>query len=123
MTTHGDYSSEAGDRARRTVGAAAVFADNAELIIAELPEVPEQHILVAVVTDGLQFGGLYYVDELELVARVPELEQAHRGWAMVFSRDSSLDDVRRRSDRMAALAGQRAEAIDRINARRQSREG
>jgi hypothetical protein len=116
MTNHGDFSPEAAERARRTGEAAAVFADHAEVILADLAAVPETHILVAVVSDGLQFVGTYQVDSLELVARVPELER--HGWAMVFSRTSTLADVQRRTDEMASIASQRAAAIDRISARR-----
>jgi hypothetical protein len=86
------------------------------VIVAELPDVPATHILVAVVNDGLEFVGSFHVDALELVARVPELER--QGWAMVFSRTSSVADIRRRADEMAAIAGQRAAAIERIAARR-----
>jgi hypothetical protein len=117
-TMHGDFSPEAAQRARRTIEAAGVFGDNAELIVAELADVPDEKILVALVADDLKFNGVVHVDELELVARVPELEEHHGGWVMVFSRDSSIEDVQRRAGRMAALASDRAAAIERIAARR-----
>jgi hypothetical protein len=116
MVSHGDFSPEARDRARRTVHAAGIFADHAEVIVAEFPELPETHLLVAVVTGGLEYSGTFGVDALELVARVPELERD--GWAMVFRRDSSAEDVRRRALEMASIATQRAAAIERIAARR-----
>lgn len=117
MANHGDFSPEARDRARRTVVVAEIFSENAELIVAELPSVPAGHVLVAVVDEDHEFSGVHHVDRSELVARVPMLEGAG-GWAMVFTPGSSLADVRRRTDEMASIAGQRAALIERIIARR-----
>ena len=87
--------------------------------MAALPDVPDSHVLVAVVDADHGFGGTHPVDRAELVERVPQLEDGG-GWAMVFSPGSSVEDVRRRSDKMASIAQQRAAAIDRIVARRAS---
>jgi hypothetical protein len=65
------------------------------------------------------FVGTHHVSRGDLVSRVPELE-SDGGWAMVFSPGTSTGDVRRRTDEMASIAGQRAAAIDRIIARRAS---
>ena len=118
MTSHGDFSPEARERAHHKARAAEVFSDNAEAIVAALPDVPDGHVLVAVVDELQSFNGMYYVAEDELVARVPELESRYRGWAMVFKSDSDLDAVRRRSGEMGVLARRRAEMITRILARR-----
>jgi hypothetical protein len=118
MAMHGDFSPEARERAHDKARAAAVFSDNAEVIVAALPDVPDGHVLVAVVDDTVQFNGMHHVAEDELVARVPELEARYRGWAMVFSPASDIGDVRRRSDEMGLLARRRAEMITRILARR-----
>jgi hypothetical protein len=117
MANHGDFSPEARERAHRTVLVADVFADNAEMIVAALPGVPDGYVLVAVVDPGHAFTGTHHIPQTELVERVPELEHGG-GWAMVFSPGSSVDDVRRRTDEMASIATQRAAAIDRIIARR-----
>jgi hypothetical protein len=117
MANHGDFSPEARERAHRTVLVADVFADHAEVIVAELPLVPDGHVLVAVVDHAHSFQGTHHVDREELVQRVPELEQGG-GWAMVFSPGASAADIRRRTDEMASIAQQRAAAIDRINAKR-----
>ena len=117
MANHGDFSPEARERAHRTILVADVFADNAEIIIAELPDLPDSHVVVAVVDPDHAFSGTHRVDRAELVERVPELEQ-DGGWAMVFSPGVSAEDIRRRTDEMASIAKQRAAAIDRIAARR-----
>ena len=117
MTMHGDVSPEARDRAMRTVVAAVVFADNAEAVVAELPGLADEHVLVAVVDREFELTGLHHVAQGDLVMRVPELETAG-GWAMVFSRGSTAEDVRRRANEMADIAEKRASAIDRIIARR-----
>jgi hypothetical protein len=57
------------------------------------------------------------VEQSELVEKVPALEQSDAR-AMVFSPGSSAEDVRRRTDEMAATARRRGEVIDRIAARR-----
>jgi hypothetical protein len=119
LTSHGDFSPAARERAHRTVLVADVFADHAEIIIAALPDVPDGAVLVAVVDGDHAFAGTHSVDRAELVERVPELETGG-GWAMVFSPGISVDDVRRRTDEMASIARQRAAAIDRINAKRAS---
>jgi hypothetical protein len=116
MTMHGEYSPEARAAAEGKVRAAGIFADHAEVIVAALPDVPEGHVLVAVVDEGHAFTGTHHVSKDELVARVPELEAS--GWAMVFTLGSDVSDVRRRADEMAALARRRAEMITRILARR-----
>jgi hypothetical protein len=119
MASHGDFSPEARERAYRTVLVADVFADNAEVIVAALPDLPDGSVLLAVVEPNHAFGGTHRVGRDELVERVPELESGG-GWVMVFSSGTSVDDVRRRSDEMASIASQRAAAIERILARRAS---
>lgn len=120
MAMHGDLSPEARERAGRTVEVAAVFAAHAEVIVSRLPELPDGHVLVAVVDALHEFSGTHHVEQTDLVMRIPELEQTG-GWVMVFSRESSVADVQRRTDEMASIARQRAEMIDRILARRAAR--
>jgi hypothetical protein len=113
---HGDFSPEARAAAQRKERAAAVFAEHAELIVAALPDVPEGHVLVAVVDDEHAFSGTHHVAQTEIVARIPELEGG--GWAMVFTGGSDVADVLRRTGEMGTLARRRAEMITRILARR-----
>jgi len=120
MAMHGDLSPEARIRAGKTVEIATIFADNAEVIVAALPGVPEGHVLVAVVDDDHHFTGMHHVEQTALAERVPELEHPG-GWAMVFSPGSTVEDVRRRAGEMGDIARQRAAAIDRITARRNAR--
>jgi hypothetical protein len=116
MQSHGDYSTEARAAAEGKARAAGVFAEHAEAIVAALPDVPEGHVLVAVVDESHEFAGTHSVARDEIVARVPELEGS--GWAMVFAVGSDVADVRRRTDEMATLARRRAEMITRIRTRR-----
>ena len=113
MTSHGDYLARgARPPPQRKVRAAGVFAEHAEVIVAALPDVPEGHVLVAVVDDDHEFTGTHHVAQDELVERVPELEAG--GWAMVFTAGADVAAVRRRTDEMADLARRRAEMITRI---------
>jgi hypothetical protein len=116
MTLHGDYSPEARAAAEGKARAAGVFADNADLIVSALPDVPEGHVLVAVVDHTHAFTGTHHVAQDELVERIPQLEA--EGWAMVFTAGTEVADVRRRADEMATLARRRAEMITRIRTRR-----
>jgi hypothetical protein len=116
MTSHGDYSAEARSAAQGKARAAGVFAEHAELIVAALPDVPEGHVLVALVDHEHAFAGTHHVAQDEIIERIPELE-AH-AWAMVFTKGSRVEDVRRRADEMATLASRRAEMITRIRTRR-----
>ncbi len=116
MTAHGDYSSSAHSSAQDKARAAGVFADHAEVIVAALPDVPEGHVLVAIVDETHAFAGTHHVLQTEIVARVPELEG--EGWAMVFTEGADVQDVRRRTEEMAMLARRRAEMITRIRTRR-----
>lgn len=116
MANHGDYSDEARTAAEGKAKAAGVFAEHAEVIVAALPELPDGHVLVAVVDGGHEFAGTHHVATDDIVARVPELEGT--GWAMVFAPGSEVADVRRRTDEMATLARRRAEMITRIRTRR-----
>jgi hypothetical protein len=116
MTNHGDYSPEARTAAEGKAKAAGVFAEHADAIVAALPDLPDGHVLVAVVDDAHEFAGTHHVAKDEIVARVPELEGT--GWAMVFAAGSEVADVRRRTDEMAMLARRRAEMITRIRTRR-----
>jgi len=118
VPNHGDYSPEARSAALDKARAATVFAEHAEIIVAALPDVPDGHVLVAVVDDAHSFTGTHHVPQDEIVARIPELESG--GWAMVFTHGIDVDDVRRRTDEMGALARRRAEMIDRIASRRPS---
>jgi len=116
VTNHGDYSPEARTAAEGKAKAAGVFAAHAEVIVAALPDLPEGHVLVAVVDDTHEFAGTHHVATDEIVARVQELEGT--GWAMVFAAGSDVADVRRRTDEMGTLARRRAEMITRIRTRR-----
>lgn len=112
-----DLSPEARARASRTVEVCAVFAEHAETIVAALPDVPADHVLVAVVDHEHAFTGTHHVETAAMVERVSELE-GPAGWAMVFTPGATVGDVRRRTAEMADIAGQRIAAIDRITARR-----
>ncbi|SHF99281.1 hypothetical protein SAMN05443575_1069 [Jatrophihabitans endophyticus] len=116
-TNHGDYSPEAREAAHGKARAAGVFAEHAEHIVAALPDVPDGHVLVAVVDDGHEFAGTHHVAQTDIVERVPELE-AGTGWAMVFTPGTDASEIRRRTDEMGTLARRRAEMITRILARR-----
>ena len=116
MTNHGDYSDEARVAAQGKVHAAGVFAAHAEVIVAALPDLPEGHVLVAIVDRAHEFAGTHHVPQDEIVARIPQLEAD--GWAMVFTEGTDVSAVRRRSDEMAMLARRRAEMITRIRTRR-----
>lgn len=118
MANHGDFSPEARARAGRTAEVAAIFADQAELIVAALLDVPSDHVVVAVVDAQHEFTGTHRVERAELAQRIQELEHPD-GWAMVFSPGTSVEQVRRRSAEMGSIARQRVAAIDRILARRQ----
>ena len=117
MTTHGDFSPAARDRAHRTVAAAGVFAEHAEHIVSAADLVAEGYVLVAVVSAEHELVGTHHVDQGEIVERVPRLE-GDGGWAMVFSPGTTVADVRRRTGEMAGIAAQRAAIIDRLIARR-----
>ncbi len=116
MPNHGDFSPEARADAQAKSKAAGVFAEHAEIIVAALPELPDGHVLAAIVDDMFSFSGTHHVLQEEIVVRVPELEGG--GWAMVFTTGSDVVEVRRRAEEMGMLARRRAEMIDRIVARR-----
>jgi hypothetical protein len=113
-----DLSPEAKERARRTIAVAEVFSGHADEIAAAVEDVPDGHVLVAVVDAGHAFVGTYFVSKQDLVERVPALEGPD-GWAMVFSPGADVDHVQRRTSDMADIAQQRVAAIDRITSRRQ----
>jgi hypothetical protein len=120
MANHGDFSPEARERAHRTILVADVFADHAEVIVAELSNLGEGAVLVAVVDSSHSFSGTHHVERTDLVERVPQLEDGG-GWAMVFSPGVNAADIRKRTDEMASIAQQRAATIDRIIAKRAAR--
>ena len=113
-----DISPEQIEKSRRTIRAAAVFAENSELIVAHVAEMPADHVVVAVVTEAYDFDGVHHVARTELVERVPALE-GENGWAMVFSSGTDAAHVGIRTTEMIALAEKRIEMISRIAARRQ----
>ena len=89
MANHGDHSPEARAGAEGKARAAGVFADHAEVIVAALPDVPDGHVLVAVVDTDHAFSGTHHVPQDEIVVRVPQLEGD--GWAMVFTVGTDAD--------------------------------
>jgi hypothetical protein len=112
-----DVSPEQIEKSRRTIRAADVFADNSDAIVAHVGELPEDHVVVAVVTEDHEFGGVHHVSRLELVEKVPALE-GNEGWAMVFSPGTDDAHVSARTTEMKSLAEKRIEMISRIVARR-----
>jgi ketopantoate hydroxymethyltransferase len=113
-----DISPEQIEKSRRTIRAASVFAENSETIVAHVGLLPEDHVVVAVVTEDYFFDGVHHVARTELVERVPALE-GEGGWAMVFSQGADVEHVGSRTTEMIALAEKRIEMISRIAARRQ----
>jgi hypothetical protein len=113
-----DISPEQVERSRRTIRAASVFAENSDAIVAHVALLPDDHVVVAVVTGDYAFDGVHHVARTELVERVPALE-GEDGWAMVFSEGTGATHVGVRTTEMIALASKRIEMINRIAARRQ----
>jgi hypothetical protein len=112
-----DVSPEQVEKSRRTIRAAGVFAENSDAIVAHVVELPEEHLVVAVVTSEYEFGGVHHVSREELVERVPALEGLG-GWAMVFSPGADSEHVAIRTAEMINLAEKRIEMLERIAARR-----
>jgi len=112
-----DVSPEQIERSRRTIQAARVFADNSEAIVEHVGRLPDDHVVVAVVTEDHVFAGVHHVSRLDLVERVPELE-GPSGWAMVFSPGADQAHVSARTEEMISLADKRIEMIRRIVGRR-----
>lgn len=110
-------SPEALERARRTILVSDIFAEHADEIVAAVTEVPSEHVLVVVVDGNHRFAGMHHIKTGELVERVPPLE-GDDGWTMVFSSGANTVTVRQRTDKMADLAQQRINTIERIMARR-----
>ena len=61
MTVHGDCSPEARALAQEKARAATVFGEHAEAIVAALPDVPDGHVLVAVVDETQMLSGMHHV--------------------------------------------------------------
>src|SRR3954471_24393201 len=97
-----DISPEQVERSRRTIRAAAVFAENSEAIVAHVALLPDDHVVVAVVTGDYAFDGVHHVARTELVERVPALE-GENGWAMVFSEGTDTAHVGERTTEMISL--------------------
>jgi hypothetical protein len=112
-----DLTPEQVERSRRTIRASEVFADNAGAIVAHVGMLPEDHVVVAVVTGDHVFTGVHHVPRQDLVEKVPELEGPN-GWAMVFSVGADEAHVASRTAEMASLAAKRIEMIRRITSRR-----
>ncbi|HEY2044879.1 MAG TPA: hypothetical protein VGH11_19545 [Jatrophihabitans sp.] len=112
-----DVSPEQIEKSRRTIRAASVFADNADAIVGHVEQLPDDHVVVAIVTIEYEFGGVHHVSREELVERVPALEGP--GWAMVFSTGADTEHVAARTAEMIALAEKRIEMLERIAARRE----
>jgi hypothetical protein len=111
-----DVSPEQIDKSRRTIRAARVFADHAEVIVAHVTELPEEHVVVAVVTAEYEFSGVHHVSRTELVEKVPALEGPD-GWAMVFSPGADNDHIAARTSEMVNLAEKRIAMLQKIAAR------
>jgi hypothetical protein len=110
-----DLTPQAVARAERTVKAAPVFAENAEVIAAQTPDLPLEHVLVAVVDTDYRFTGTHVVARPQLVEVVPQLEGD--GWAMVFSHRSDAEQIRHRAREMVAIASKRIDMIHRLRAK------
>src|ERR1700712_2997696 len=96
-----DISPEQIEKSRRTIRAAAVFAENSEVIVAHVAELPEDHVVVAVVTEDHLFDGVHHVARHELVERVPALEGPN-GWAVGFSEGADTEHVGSRTHPLVA---------------------
>lgn len=103
------------EKSRRKVRAAGVFAEYAEVIVQMVGELPDDHLVVAIVTSDYVFDGVHHVSRQELVERVPALEGD--GWAMVFSPGADTEHVASRTTEMANLAEKRIAMLEKLLAR------
>lgn len=110
-----DLSPQAVARAEKSVLAAPVFAEHADLIASLTPDLPTDQVLVAVVDPAYTLAGTWVIGRDQLVDKVPELEGD--GWAMVFSHKSDADSVRYRSEEMAKIAAKRITMIEHLRAK------
>ncbi len=113
-----DLTPAAVERAQKSILASDVFEANAEVIAARTPDLPVEHVLVAIVDTGYSFAGMHVVSRAELVENVPRLEGD--GWAMVFSHKSDADSVRYRAGEMASIARKRIDMIHRLRAKQET---
>jgi hypothetical protein len=111
-----EISPEQVAKSRRTIQAAGVFASNADAIVEHVGALPDEHVVVAVVTEDYDFDGVHHVSVEELVERVPSLEGPN-GWAMVFSAGTDHAHVAARTTEMVSLAEKRIAMIEKIAAR------
>ena len=78
--------------------------------MAHVALLPDDHVVVAVVTEDYDFDGVHHVARTELVERVPALE-GENGWAMVFSEGTDAAHVEARTTEMI-VAGLQADRDD-----------
>ncbi|MGX7680898.1 hypothetical protein ACSMXN_18585 [Jatrophihabitans sp. DSM 45814] len=116
-----EISPEQIEKSRRTIRAAEVFADNADTIVTHVEVLPDDHVVVAVVTSAYDFNGVHHVSREELVERVPALEGPD-GWAMVFSQGADAAHIGARTAEMIALAEKRIAMLEKISARQAASE-
>ena len=112
-----DLTPAALERARQTERVAPVFGAHAAEIVAAVEELPDGHVVVAVVDGDFFFRGTNHVHTDEIIVEVERLENGD-GWAMVFSAGHDEEAVLRRVEEMIKIAAARANLIEKLRAKR-----
>lgn len=104
------FSQEAIERPYRTLEAAGILREKAEVIERATSNAHEDEIVVAVIHGDLSFGGVWTLAR-EDMARQVLLVEDEGGWSLLFSPNSSISHVEERCDELARIAQKRADAM------------
>ncbi len=102
---------EAIDRAERTMQAASVLRENANVIAIQCEYAQADQVVLAVVTPELAFGSAEIIPLAELGEYVRSLRMGI--WYLVFSPRTTVASIQKRCDKMKSLAAQRLAAMRR----------
>ena len=105
-----DFSREALERPARTIEAARVLREQAEVLEWATLAARAGDIVVAGVRAGLSFAGPWTLAPGNLASQMSELEEAG-GWSLTFAPGTPRTQIEARCDELADLARRRGDIL------------
>lgn len=106
------FSKEALERPHRTIEAARVLREKADIVERATGNAQSDDVIVAVIRSDLSFGGVWIFARQDLLQLIHSVED-EGGWSLTFSPNTPAASIEQRCDELARIAQRRGEVMQR----------
>ncbi len=106
------FSREARERPHRTIEAARVLHEKANIVERATSKAQFDEVIVAVIRSDLSFGGVWILARKHLLQQIHTVED-EGGWSLTFSPNTPAASIEQRCDELARIAQKRGDVMQR----------